>query len=160
MTRRSSCPRLAAGRALGGAVLLSGCVATLGGIRERPLDDGEWLAYAASHNEVIEAARGAVLGAGLEIAEEDPVDERTWMILAEERGIPVLDWGTIVRVVVETVDERRTVVRVVSRDREHGWEVPRYAETILGSIGRWLARDVPPDANRSSRLAPGSIGRC
>ncbi len=159
MSRAHSCTRLAAGRALGGAVLLYGCVATLGGIRERPLDEGEWLAYAASYSEVIEAARGAVLGAGLEITEEDRVDGEIWMILAEDRGIPVLYWGTIVRVVVETVDERRTIVRVVSRDREHGWEVPRYAETILGSIARWLARDIPPDSSRGIPLKRRSIGR-
>lgn len=93
---------------------LTAC-ATTSGMRREPLDEGVERRYQAPVLEVVNAAREAVTGAGIEIKEVQKVDERTWMILGN-KSAGVASWGELVRVVIEGT-ERQSIVRVVTKRR-------------------------------------------
>ncbi len=93
--------------------LAAGC-ASMGGLRAEPLDAGEVHFYGAPLANVVTAARQAALEVGLDIQEVTQVDSLTWMILGK-KGVSLVSWGELVRVVVQQSAEGPVAVRVVTK---------------------------------------------
>ncbi len=135
-----------------------GC-ASLGGVRDDPLEEGLSHPFAADYTEVVRAARAAVLGAGLKVQEDYPLDESTWLILSDKPYSFFGGYGAVVRVVVQKLGENQTVVRVISRRRsaiELGGKGD-YSKDIIAALTLWLER--PPrqeeDDGQSSDVLAG-----
>ncbi len=119
-----------------------GC-ASLGGVRDEPLEEGDSRPFAADYTEVVRAARAAVLGAGLKIQEDYPLDESTWFILSDKPYSFFGGYGAVVRVVVQKLGDNQTVVRVISRRRsaiELGAKGD-YSKDIIAALTLWLEEE-------------------
>ena len=105
-------------RATLAALLLSAAVgcATMGGLREHPLDTGTTRTYAADYATVTAATRAALLAAGLDVEDSYSPAETTLVLLAK-RSSGFWSWGEIIRVVVEETEPGVTAVRVISKRR-------------------------------------------
>lgn len=96
------------------AVLLLAACATTGGMRSAPLDEGTSRVFAGEYDQVLRAAREAVVEAGLAVEEVDKINDTAWMIIAK-KGMSGWSWGELVRVVVEKTGPESTSVRVASQ---------------------------------------------
>jgi len=97
------------------AAIAAACASTAG-LRSEPLDAGETKFYAAPLAVVGPAARQAVLSAGLNVDTVSTVDSLTWMIIAK-KGMSLLSYGELVRVVVAQTPDRAVAVRVYTKRR-------------------------------------------
>ena len=86
-------------------------------MRSEPLDQGVSRSYSASLKVAVDAARSAMIGAGIGIEEVKEVDANTWMILGK-KGTSAWSWGELVRVVVQEQAADSTVaVRIITKRR-------------------------------------------
>ncbi|HXL08166.1 MAG TPA: hypothetical protein VN964_14680 [Gemmatimonadales bacterium] len=97
------------------AAIAAACASTAG-LRSEPLDAGETKFYAAPLAVVGPAARQAVLSAGLNVDTVSTLDSLTWMIIAK-KGMSLLSYGELVRVVVAQTPDRAVAVRVYTKRR-------------------------------------------
>jgi hypothetical protein len=96
--------------------LITVACATAGSVRSQPLDAGEAKFYASPLPVVTQATRQAMLSAGLAVDTMSQPDSLTWMILGH-RGLSLLSYGEVVRVIVQQVPEGAVAVRVVTKRR-------------------------------------------
>jgi len=96
--------------------LITVACATAGSVRSPPLDAGEAKFYASPLPVVTQATRLAMLSAGLAVDTMSQPDSLTWMILGH-RGLSLLSYGEVVRVIVQQVPEGAVAVRVVTKRR-------------------------------------------
>lgn len=119
-------------------VVAAGC-ASMGGLRDDPLDAGKERTFEAPFPEIVDAARDAVEGAELQIEDAYQPKENVWVILSK-KGTSAWSWGELVRVVVvgpeETDQAEETVVRVVTKTKGTLNVAAKgdYSETIFSSI--------------------------
>lgn len=100
-----------------GALLLVGC-ATVGGLRQEPLDQGVARRFPLPIDSVMAVVPQAVTAAGLGLEESHCYSESVCLVIGTEgmRIGPAGHMGSMARVVVEAVGDE-TVVRVLSRRR-------------------------------------------
>ncbi len=85
--------------------------------------------FAADYEAVVSAAREAVQEVGLELREDYPVNDSTWVILCE-------GYGQFLRVVVQRLGEKQTAVRVIFRRGEavEVWRMEDYSQDIFAAL--------------------------
>jgi hypothetical protein len=111
MARHNSLSLIAAGC----AVLVAAC-ASVQGVRSQPLDAGDVHFYAAPFSDVVAAARTTVLALEINIQDTATVDSTTWMVLGT-KGLSLMSYGEVVRVIVHQTADGPVAVRVVSKRR-------------------------------------------
>jgi hypothetical protein len=97
------------------AGIVAAC-ATAGGVKSDPLDAGEAKFYTSPFSTIVPAARQAVLAAGLDVDQTLRPDSSTVMIIAK-KGMSLLSYGEVVRVVVQQPPEGPVAVRVLTKRR-------------------------------------------
>jgi hypothetical protein len=98
------------------ALALFAACATTSSIRDEPLSAGTSRAFAAQYQTVIDAAREAVVHAGLTVQASRAVNDSTWMIVGDKPS-GFMSYGGFARVVVERTSPTTTTVRVHTRRR-------------------------------------------
>lgn len=98
------------------ATLLASACATVGGIQNAPLDAGTARVFQAPFDSTLQAAREAVVAAGLQIEGAQEVEPGTWIIVGK-KGVSGFSWGELVRVAVARQEERSTRVTVHTQRR-------------------------------------------
>ena len=136
-------------------VALAGC-ATMGGLREDPLNAGKSRHFEAPFVRVVDAARQSMIDAKLQIEEAYRPSPGTQVLLAK-KGTSFWSWGELVRVVVvEGRDETDpTIVRVLSK-RKSGLNFAAkgdYSEAIFSGIELGLIAE-DPSADEASDMGP------
>jgi len=94
-------------------LLINGC-ASIGIMRNAPIDDGEDEIFNASSAEVLKAAQKSVRQSGLAVEEVTRLDDRTWSIIGN-KGVTGWSHGERVRVIVQKISESETLVRVLTK---------------------------------------------
>lgn len=118
-------------------LLLSSACATVGGLRNEPLDQGVSRRFAIPFDSVMAVVPDAIVASGLDFRESQCYDDSTCMVIGTV-GLSIGlsgNMGSMARVVVEAAGET-TIVRVVSR-RRIGSEVAAkedYSPEILSQI--------------------------
>ena len=111
MARHNSLSLIAAG----GAALVAAC-ASVQGVRSQPVDAGDVHFYAAPFSDVVAATRATVLALEINIQDTATVDSTTWMVLGT-KGLSLLSYGEVVRVIVHQTPDGPVAVRVVNKRR-------------------------------------------
>lgn len=94
---------------------VSGC-ASPKSVQNAPLHAGLARTFQSDYDSTLDAAREAIIEAGLQIESASEVDDNTYMIIAK-KGTSMVSWGGVVRVTVISVNPEETTVRVVSERR-------------------------------------------
>jgi hypothetical protein len=97
------------------AALAVAC-ASVQGVRSEPLDAGDVHFYAAPFGDVVAATRASVLALEISVQDTATVDSTTWMVLGT-RGMSLVSYGEVVRVIVHQTSDGPVAVRVVSKRR-------------------------------------------
>jgi hypothetical protein len=131
--------------ALPGSLLIMSC-ATVGGLRNEPLDQGIARRFAVPFDSVMAVVPDAVLAAGLGLEESECYTDSVCVVIGTE-GIsvgPSGSMGSMARVVVEASGEA-TIVRVLSRRRIASQVAAKedYSPEILSQIAVRLGVPVP-----------------
>ena len=124
-------------RVLISLLLLTAACATVGGLRNEPLDLGVSRRFAVPFDSVMAVVADAVVASGLNLKESQCYDESTCMVIGTV-GLSIGasgNMGSMARVVVEAAGET-TIVRVVSRRRIGSQEAAKedYSPEILSQI--------------------------
>ena len=114
------------------AVGLLSC-STVGGVKKEALDEGKARTYQAGHDKVFNAARKAVVEAGLGIDQVYDGDEKTRVLMCT-KGMGVTSYGEVIRVAVEKTTDSVTTVRVVTKKR---------MKTNIFARGDWSKKIFP-----------------
>lgn len=107
------------------AALAAAC-ASVQGVRSQPLDAGDVHFYAAPFGDVVAATRAAVLALEINVQDTATVDSTTWMVLGT-KGMSLVSYGEVVRVIVHRTSDGPVAVRVVTKRRlatnvtAHNW---------------------------------------
>ena len=96
-------------------LLLAAC-ATTGSISNAPLALGTARAFPGDYDAVLKASRESVVETGLAIENATQVNDSTYMIVGK-KGVSLLSWGELVRVVVQKTGPTTTAVRVHTERR-------------------------------------------
>ena len=132
-------------------VLLSGTIAcaTAAGMRGAPLQEGIAHTFTGEYDQVLTAAREALLEAGLTVEEVNKVNDTTWMIIGN-RGTSAWSWGELVRLVVEQTDASQTTVRVLTERRLATNVTAKgdYSTSIFSNMELKLKSSVKPASKR------------
>jgi hypothetical protein len=108
--------------------------ATVGGVRDVPLDEGVSRVFQADIARVVQAARESILEAGLRMEEVNELDGNGWMFIAT-RDMTEWSWGEIVRVVISGTSATETTVWVVSeRKSATNFTAEDFTTAILTNI--------------------------
>lgn len=119
------------------AALLTGACATVGGLRQEPLDHGVARRYPVPFDSVMTVLPDAVVAAGLGVKESQCTGDSLCVVIGT-KGLtlgPSGNWGSMARVVVEA-HASATVVRVITRRRIGSEEAAKedYSPEILSQI--------------------------
>lgn len=119
-----------------GFLFTSAC-ATVGGLRQEPIDQGVARRYPFAFDSVMTVVPDAVVAAGLGLKESQCFSGSHCMVIGT-KGLtigPAGNWGSMARVVVEA-DGDATVVRVITRRRMGDEESAQrdYSPEILSQI--------------------------
>jgi len=95
--------------------LVAGC-ASVQGVRSEPLDAGDVHFYAAPFGDVVAATRATVQTLEITVQDTATVDSTTWMVLGT-KGMSLMSYGEVVRVIVHQTSDGPVAVRVVSKRR-------------------------------------------
>lgn len=101
--------------ALACAVFAAAC-ASVQGVRSEPLDAGEVHFYAVPFGDVVAATRASVLALEISVQDTATVDSTTWMVLGT-KGMSLVSYGEVVRVIVHRTSDGPVAVRVVTKRR-------------------------------------------
>lgn len=96
-------------------VPLADC-ATMGGLRQEPLAAGATHLFPAPLGPVVDAARQAMVGAGIDIREQVQPSPDIWILLGA-KGMSLWSYGELVRVVARQTDSAQTSVYVITQRR-------------------------------------------
>ena len=148
-------------------VPLAAC-ATMGGLREEPLTAGVSRTFPAPLGPVVDAARQAMVGAGMDVQEQLRPSPDIGMLLGQ-KGMSLWSYGELVRVVARQTDSARTSVYVVTRrllatniTAREDWSTALFdrMEVTLGLSGTSTSEGpVPLLAGTRVRLAWREQGR-
>lgn len=100
--------------------------ASVQGVRSQPLDAGEVHFYAPPFRDVVAATRATVLALKINVQDTATVDSTTWMVLGT-KGMSLMSYGEVVRVIVHQTSDGPVAVRVVTKRRlatnvtAHNW---------------------------------------
>ena len=97
------------------AALAAAC-ASVQGVRSEPIDAGEVRFYAAPFGDVVAATRTTVQTLEIKIQDTATVDSTTWMVLGT-KGMSMMSYGEVVRVIVHQTPDGPVAVRVVTKRR-------------------------------------------
>lgn len=125
-----------------GALAAAAC-ATVGGLKDEPLTEGVYRPYDASFDEVVKAVPVAIDTVGLTFVEEYSVNDSTTVFLAE-KGTSSWSYGAVVRIVVERVDQQKTIVRVISKRRMATGVASKgdYSQDVFAALVRLLEAET------------------
>ena len=90
--------------------------ASVQGVRSQPLDAGDVHFYAAPFGDVVAATRATVLALKINVQDSATIDSSTWMVLGT-KGLSLMSYGEVVRVIVHQTADGPVAVRVVSKRR-------------------------------------------
>lgn len=109
--------------------------ATVGGMRNIPLDEGTERRFAADLNAAVLAVRNAIAASALAIVEFEQVGETTWIVIATGLGHETTH-DELVRVVCEALRPGEVAIRVVTKRRGplHTMTQGDWSETLLTQI--------------------------
>ena len=108
--------------------LLAGC-ATPSGIRNAPLDEGVQRLFRAPVEDVRTALKEALVETGFKVGEVAEVNDGVWIVVAT-KGMSLMSYGEIVRVILEDHGETKTVARFMTKRR---------LATNIAAKGDWSA---------------------
>jgi predicted ThiF/HesA family dinucleotide-utilizing enzyme len=94
----------------------SAACASVQGVRSEPLDAGEVHFYVASFGDVVVATRATVQTLEITVQDTATIDSTTWMVLGT-KGLSMMSYGEVVRVIVHQTADGPVAVRVVSKRR-------------------------------------------
>jgi hypothetical protein len=130
--------------------------ATMGGMKDEPLERGSAASFSASLEETNDAVREAMVGSQLMIDEITQVNDSTWMFLSK-KGTSAWSWGELVRVITIDVPGDKTRVYVVSK-RKLATNVTAksdYADDLFTQIGFIL--DTQPARSSAAIEVPDDL---
>ncbi len=109
--------------------------ATTNKMRTAPLSAGVPRIFTADYNRVLKVAQEAVVEAGLMIEDVNQVNDKAWMIIGK-KGASGWSVGELVRVVVEEMNDAKTIVRVYTKRRLATNITAKgdYSQSILSNI--------------------------
>ncbi len=131
------------------AALAAAC-ASVQGVRSELIDAGEVRFYAAPFGAVVAATRTTVQTLEIKVQDTATVDSTTWMVLGT-KGMSMMSYGEVVRVIVHQTSDGPVAVRVVTSPR------PRWKALALFSAGGCLAPSAVrrrPTGSRVIRSLP------
>ena len=106
-------PSIEYGLALAVLFSLSACAST-SSMRNEPLTAGTQRTFEADFDQVVNAARDAVVASGLAIDDAYQAKENVFVIIAKKGG-SAWSWGEYVRVTIEGTTDGASIVRILTK---------------------------------------------
>lgn len=96
--------------------LLGSACATMGGLRNEPLNKGVTRQFDAPLSRTVQVGREAMVGSEIEVKEVERLGEDTWMIMGNKKA-GIASYGELVRMVLTGTEEGPTTVRIITKKR-------------------------------------------